>query len=241
MPSLERLEARSRARRINAITLQGLERDYENIRVQYDSAVARLAQASTGERIELTSRGQRITLIEAANVPSEPARPNRRLIAAAGAAAGIGLAVGLFILLEILNRTVRRPVEISRALGIEPLATIPYISTRAERFKRIGLRAATLASGAGGAARRALGDRYLLHSPRPAGHGRAVPARPGLSGQRSRYPTWKSFRKPFRKRVNSAVAPVALPVAHPVMLSSQAARPCGHHGPANARQRHRRG
>jgi polysaccharide chain length determinant protein (PEP-CTERM system associated) len=129
---------------INAITLQGLERDYENIRVQYDSAVARLAQASTGERIELTSRGQRITLIEAANVPSEPARPNRRLIAAAGAAAGIGLAVGLFILLEIVNRTVRRPVEISRALGIEPLATIPYISTRTERFKRIGLRAAAL-------------------------------------------------------------------------------------------------
>jgi hypothetical protein len=112
--------------------------------VQYDSAVARLAQASTGERIELTSRGQRITLIEAANVPSEPARPNRRLIAAAGAAAGIGLAVGLFILLEIVNRTVRRPVEISRALGIEPLATIPYISTRTERFKRIGLRAAAL-------------------------------------------------------------------------------------------------
>jgi hypothetical protein len=54
---------------LNAITLGGLQRDYENIRVQYDSAVARLAQASTGERIELTSRGQRITLIEAANVP----------------------------------------------------------------------------------------------------------------------------------------------------------------------------
>jgi polysaccharide chain length determinant protein (PEP-CTERM system associated) len=141
---LTRLEGSIARTPINAITLQGLERDYENIRVQYDSAVARLAQASTGERIELTSRGQRITLIEAANVPSEPARPNRRLIAAAGAAAGIGLAVGLFILLEIINRTVRRPVEISRALGIEPLATIPYISTRAERFKRFGLRAATL-------------------------------------------------------------------------------------------------
>jgi hypothetical protein len=41
---LTRLEARSRARPINAITLQGLERDYENIRVQYDSAVARLAR-----------------------------------------------------------------------------------------------------------------------------------------------------------------------------------------------------
>jgi uncharacterized protein involved in exopolysaccharide biosynthesis len=139
---LQRLEAPSRARRSTRSRCSSLERDYENIRVQYDSAVARLAQASTGERIELTSRGQRITLIEAANVPAEPARPNRKLIAAAGAAAGIGLAVGLFVLLEILNRTVRRPVEISRALGIEPLVTIPYISTRTERFRRFGLRAA---------------------------------------------------------------------------------------------------
>src|SRR6056297_1144427 len=141
---LVRLEDSIARTPINAITLQGLERDYENIRMQYDSAVARLAQASTGERIELTARGQRITLIEAANVPSEPARPNRRLLAAFGVAAGIGLAVGLFILLEFLNRTVRRPVEISRSLGIEPLATVPYISTRTERFRRIGFRVAAL-------------------------------------------------------------------------------------------------
>jgi hypothetical protein len=112
--------------------------------VQYDSAVARLAQASTGERIELTSRGQRITLIEAASVPSEPARPNRRLIAAAAPRPGIGLAGWVFFLLEVLNRTVRRPVEIRRALNIEPLATVPYISTRSERLSRFGLRFAVL-------------------------------------------------------------------------------------------------
>jgi len=141
---LVRLEDAIARAPINAITLQGLERNYENIRAQYDSAVSRLAQASTGERIELTARGQRITLIEAANVPSEPARPNRRLMAVVGVAAGIGLAASLFILLEVLNRTVRRPVEISRSLGIEPLATIPHISTRAEHFKRIGFRVAAL-------------------------------------------------------------------------------------------------
>jgi polysaccharide chain length determinant protein (PEP-CTERM system associated) len=129
---------------LNAITLGGLQRDYENIRTQYDSAVARLAQASTGERIELTSRGQRITLIEAASAPREPARPNRKLIAAAGAAAGIGLAVGLFVLLELLNRTVRRPVEVTRNLGIEPLSTIPYISTKSERLKRFAVRTAVM-------------------------------------------------------------------------------------------------
>ncbi len=129
---------------LNAITLASLQRDYENIRAQYDSAIARQAQATTGERIELTSRGQRITLIEAANVPGQPSRPNRKLMVAIGVALGIGVAVSLFILLEILNRTVRRPIEINRSLGIEPLATVPRIITRAERLRRLSLRVATM-------------------------------------------------------------------------------------------------
>jgi uncharacterized protein involved in exopolysaccharide biosynthesis len=141
---LVRLEDAISRTPLNAITLQSLERDYENIRGQYDSSVARLAQASTGERIELTSRGQRISLIEAASVPQNPARPNRKLIAAAAGVAGVGLAVGLFVLLEILNHTVRRPTEIQRGLGIEPLVTIPYIDTRRERTRRLALRAAAL-------------------------------------------------------------------------------------------------
>lgn len=129
---------------LNAITLQSLERNYENIRLQYDRAVERLAVASTGERIEITSRGQRITLIESASVPREPASPNRKLIAFIGGMVGVGLAISIFVLLELLNRTVRRPAEINRAFGIEPLATIPYISTRSERLFRFGLRAASL-------------------------------------------------------------------------------------------------
>lgn len=128
-------DAISRSPQIS-ITLSGMERDYENIRVQYDRAVASLAEASTGQQIELTNRGQRITLVEAANVPSSPSRPNRRLIMAAGVAAGIGLTIFLFTALELLNRTIRRPVEINRAFGIEPLVALPHISTRSERIGR---------------------------------------------------------------------------------------------------------
>jgi polysaccharide chain length determinant protein (PEP-CTERM system associated) len=141
---LLRLEDAINRTPLNAITLASLERDYENIRQQYDNAVARLAQASTGERIELTSRGQRIRLIEAASVPEYQSRPNRKLIAAAGGILGIGMAVGIFVLMEILNQAVRRPAEITRALGIEPLATIPYITTRSQRLMRIALRVAAL-------------------------------------------------------------------------------------------------
>ena len=133
---LDRLQVAIERTPLNTITLQGLQRDYGNIRQQYDGAVSRLSQASVGERIEVTSRGQRITLIEAANVPSSPASPNRPLVAMGGVAAGLGLAAGLFLLLELLNSTVRRPIDIQKGLGIVPLSAIPYIESRARRLWR---------------------------------------------------------------------------------------------------------
>lgn len=121
---------------LNAISLQSLQRNLDNTRQQYDSAVAGLARARVGEQIELTAQGQRITLIEAANVPNEPASPNRPLIAAAGVGAGLGMAAALFVLLELLNSAVRRPVDVQKGLGIVPLATIPYIESRARKMWR---------------------------------------------------------------------------------------------------------
>lgn len=124
----------------NEIQLQALQRDYANIQTQYNSAVGRLAQAQTGERVELNSRGQRISVLESARRPSAPFSPNRPLIAATGIAAGLAIAFALVAALELLNGTVRRPVEITRGLGITPLATLPYISTSKERrirFMRI--------------------------------------------------------------------------------------------------------
>lgn len=127
---------------LNAITLTGLQRDYENIRAQYDTAVQRLSQASMGERIEVTARGQRISLIEPPAVPTSPTSPNRPMIAAGGVGIGLVLAAGFFLLMELLNRSVRRPAEIVSKLGITPLATLPYLESARQRFLRRSLRIA---------------------------------------------------------------------------------------------------
>jgi uncharacterized protein involved in exopolysaccharide biosynthesis len=142
---LDALQAAVAETPLNAISLQSLQRNLDNTRQQYDSAVAGLARARVGEQIELTAQGQRITLIEAANVPSEPASPNRPLIAAAGVGAGLGMAAALFMLLELLNSAVRRPVDVQKGLGIVPLATIPYIESKARKmWRRSGQIAAML-------------------------------------------------------------------------------------------------
>ena len=57
------------------------------------------------------------------------------MIAAAGVAGGLFAGLALVILLELLNNKIRRPVELTKVLGIQPMATIPYIRTRGEQVR----------------------------------------------------------------------------------------------------------
>lgn len=123
----------------NGITLSGMEREQENIQDLYNASVGRLAQAQTSLNIVAAAKGERITVLEAAAVPSKPASPNRTQISLLGIGAGLGLAAGFFFLLELLNQTVRRPADIVRKLEITPLATIPRIETISQKRWRRGL------------------------------------------------------------------------------------------------------
>ncbi|MBW4710764.1 lipopolysaccharide biosynthesis [Roseobacter sp. YSTF-M11] len=128
----------------NRIALNAMERDQDNMQALYSAAVQRMSQARMGERIELSAKGERITVLEPANVPNSPSGPNRAGIAGMGVFAGLGLAGGLFVLLELLNQTIRRPSEITRALEITPLAVIPRYETAADRRRRRILQLATI-------------------------------------------------------------------------------------------------
>ena len=114
------------------IGLDGMEREYANIQQQYNTAVANLASASTGERIEVLSKGARVSLLEPATKPDSPTKPKRRTIVLLGMVGGIGAGLGLVLLMELLNRAVRRPKDLIDSFGITPLATIPYMQTPAE-------------------------------------------------------------------------------------------------------------
>ena len=116
----------------NSIALDQLQRSYRNTEQQYNSAVDRLARASTGERIESASRGARISVIEPPSTPNRPTKPNRIKIAGGGTMLGIAGGLGLVLLLELLNRTARRPEDIINRIGVRPLATIPYVYSRGE-------------------------------------------------------------------------------------------------------------
>jgi succinoglycan biosynthesis transport protein ExoP len=137
--TLADLEAAQQATPQNERTLADLERELGNLQSQYDNAVAALGQAQVSEKIEVLSKGQRFTLIEAPIEKSAPVSPPRLLIASAGIVGGIGTALGFILLWEMLNRSIRRPVELSQGLGIQPIATIPYMRTAGEQRRKRAL------------------------------------------------------------------------------------------------------
>jgi polysaccharide chain length determinant protein (PEP-CTERM system associated) len=123
-----------------AIVLEEMTRKYETVQAQYSLADDRLSKAQIGDRIETRSRGQRIAVIEQPSIPSEPTKPNRLKLAGAGTALGILAGLGFIFLLEVVNTSARRPEDIVRKLGVTPLTTIPYIQTRAQRFRQRSLK-----------------------------------------------------------------------------------------------------
>lgn len=120
----------------NQVALDALNRDYSNIQQQYNTAVARQSQAAAGERIEVLSKGERISVVDAATVPDRPSSPNRMLIAGGGIVSGTALGIAVIVLLELLNRAVRRPKDLINSFGITPIATIPYMRTPSETMMR---------------------------------------------------------------------------------------------------------
>ena len=121
----------------NAITIDTMQRDYDNLRAQYDQAVANRARAQTGDTIESMAKGQRISVIEQAVAPTDPARPNRLLIAVGGVVGGVALGLALVALLEFLQSGIRRPAEITNKLGITVFATLPYLRTDRQNRWRV--------------------------------------------------------------------------------------------------------
>jgi len=118
------------------IVLTALNREYGNTQRQYDATVDRQSRAAAAERIELLSKGRRISVLTPASAPQEPEGPNRLLIGGGGMVFGAVLGVALIFLLELLNNSIRRPSDIVRQLGITPMATVPYFRTPFELVLR---------------------------------------------------------------------------------------------------------
>ena len=123
-----------------------LENQANTFRDQYRVVAANLLKAQGTARLASEQRGERLSLVEPANLPDQPQWPNRPLLIAAGALVGLVLGILLALAVELLNRPIRSPGQIE-GLGLPVLGLVPVFETgeRKQRFRLMRKREASIA------------------------------------------------------------------------------------------------
>lgn len=112
--------------------LEAILRQYENAKAAYAEIKIKLDNSRIDKNIEMENKGERFVLIEAPVLPKKPIKPNRILIIVAGFFGAIAFAAALAILMETLDKRIRGVDTLASLMKIQPMATIPYITNKAE-------------------------------------------------------------------------------------------------------------
>jgi capsular polysaccharide biosynthesis protein len=77
------------------------------------------------------SEGERMFILNPANLPDSPSFPNRWFFAGGGLAAGLALGAGLAMWLELRDKSIRTEADAEAALELPILVAVPWVGTAA--------------------------------------------------------------------------------------------------------------
>ncbi len=104
-----------------------IKRDYDNAVKKYQEIKDKQLQAQISEQLEFENKGERFSLLEPANLPTTPIRPNRLGILLLGSIVAVGVGIGYAAIVEFMDRSVRGINGVTLIAKAAPLAVIPYI------------------------------------------------------------------------------------------------------------------
>jgi tyrosine-protein kinase Etk/Wzc len=116
--------------------LNGLEREMTRLQELYEVTTRRKAEAELGRALEDRQATDRFEVLETALPPQYAVSGSRKKIAVVGAVVSLLAGLGLAFAVELMNPVIRNPAQMERALGVQPVVSIPRVSTRRDR--RIG-------------------------------------------------------------------------------------------------------
>jgi polysaccharide chain length determinant protein (PEP-CTERM system associated) len=106
--------------------LQSIMRDYENIQSNYHSLLEKRLQAKISENLEKRQQGEVFRILDLANYPVVPYKPNRWKIILIGIILALGSGVGLALLREEVDQTIRTEEQLWELIKFPVLASIPH-------------------------------------------------------------------------------------------------------------------
>jgi polysaccharide biosynthesis transport protein len=105
----------------NSIDLNLLKREVDTNRQLYDSLLERLKQVNISSNLTTNN----ISIVDSANAPLFPYKPNLQSNLLAGLGIGLFLGLCLVFLLEYLDDSIRFPDMVERVLGVPLMGVIP--------------------------------------------------------------------------------------------------------------------
>ncbi len=132
-------------RRVNAVpgvkvALEGMDREYNTLKVLYDDLLAKANQARVSAAANADSQGEAIQVIDAASLPEEPVKPQRALFYLFGVLLGLGVGVAFVAAREVPRlMTVQNAEDAEHYTNLPVLVSMPEILTKGE-LRRARLR-----------------------------------------------------------------------------------------------------
>jgi polysaccharide chain length determinant protein (PEP-CTERM system associated) len=124
------LQARVNNAPVRAIELSRVSRGYEITLKKYQDLLAKSLESDLSENMEKSKKGEQFRVLDPANLPLRPARPNRLMIVLVGLASGLAAGVALAFLWDNLDTSFKRGEEISAYVNLPVFVTIPALITR---------------------------------------------------------------------------------------------------------------
>ncbi len=121
---------------IRAIELSKISRGYEITLKKYQDLLAKSLESELSENMEKKLKGEQFQILDPANFPLKPIRPNRMMIIMVGLFTGLAGGVALAFLLDNLNTSLKRSEDIGTYVNVPLLATIPAVLTRGSVLER---------------------------------------------------------------------------------------------------------
>ena len=104
-----------------------LARNYDNAQKNYQDLLASKSKSDLTLTMEQQEQGERMHLLDPANLPDSPSFPNRLMFAGGGLGVGLALGLGLGLWLELRDKSIRTEADAEAALALPTLVAIPWV------------------------------------------------------------------------------------------------------------------
>jgi uncharacterized protein involved in exopolysaccharide biosynthesis len=130
------LESRVNTAPIRSIELSKITRGYEITLKKYQDLLAKNLESELSENMEKKLKGEQFQILETANLPFYPIRPDRRKILIMGIFAGLATGFGLAFLRDNFDTAFRTADEVAAYIAVPLLATMPAMLSRSSVLER---------------------------------------------------------------------------------------------------------